>query len=171
MPIEYRTIVANGVSLHVALAGSEQGPLVVLLHGFPEFWFEWRDYFEPLADAGFRVAAPDQRGYNLSAKPDCAGAYRLYTLAEDIYALADALGAKTFNVAGHDWGAAVAWWMATRQPTRLERMGVVNTPHPAIWRCAMVEDPAQRRKSWYVQALRLRLVPELLIKLGGYAAL
>ena len=138
--IDHSSVVVNGVSLHVAQAGPADGPLVVLLHGFPEFWFEWRDYFEPLAQAGFRVVAPDQRGYNLSSKPQGVAAYRLDLLADDIFALADALGRKTFRVVGHDWGSAVAWWMATRNPVRLERLVTMDAPHPAVWMSAVRDD-------------------------------
>src|SRR5258708_6359701 len=169
--VEHSSAVVNGVSLHMAQAGPADGPLVVLLHGFPEFWFEWRDYFEPLAQAGFRVVAPDQRGYNLSSKPQGAAAYRLDLLADDIFALADALGRKTFRVVGHDWGSAVAWWMATRRPERLDRLVTIDAPHPAVWLSAMGEDAEQRRKSWYVQALRIPWLPEFLIRLGGYSGL
>ncbi len=169
--IDHSSVVVNGVSLHVAQAGPADGPLVVLLHGFPEFWFEWRDYFEPLAQAGFRVVAPDQRGYNLSSKPQGVAAYRLDLLADDIFALADALGRKTFRVVGHDWGSAVAWWMATRRPERLERLVTMDAPHPAVWMSAVRHDAEQRRKSWYVQALRIPWLPEFLIRLGGYSGL
>lgn len=169
--IEHRTVQANGIALHVALSGPEEGPLVILLHGFPEAWFEWRELIPPLAEAGFRVAAPDQRGYNLSEKPRGVAAYRLDTLADDIFALAAALGRDSFRLVGHDWGASVAWWMATRRPGRIERMAVTNAPHPAVWRKAMTEDPAQRKKSRYVQLLRIPVLPELMIRAGGYKGL
>jgi pimeloyl-ACP methyl ester carboxylesterase len=169
--IDHTSVIVNGVSLHVAQAGPADGPLVVLLHGFPEFWFEWRDFFSPLAQAGFRVVAPDQRGYNLSSKPQGVAAYRLDLLADDIFALADALGRKTFRVVGHDWGATVAWWMATRNQARLERLVTMDAPHPAVWMSAVRTDREQRRKSWYVQALRIPWLPEFLIRLGGYSGL
>jgi epoxide hydrolase 4 len=171
MQLEHTSVIVNGVSLHVAQAGPLDGPLVILLHGFPEFWLEWRDYFAPLAQAGFRVVAPDQRGYNLSSKPQGVAAYRLDLLADDIFALADKLGRKTFRVVGHDWGSAVAWWMATRNPSRLERLVTMDAPHPAVWMSAVRQDSEQRRKSWYVQALRIPWLPEFLIRLGGYSGL
>jgi len=169
--VEHTSVIVNGVSLHVASAGPADGPLLFLLHGFPEFWFEWRDYFAPLADAGFRVVAPDQRGYNLSSKPHGVAAYRLDLLADDIFALADTLGGKQFRVVGHDWGSAAAWWMAMRHPERIARLVVMDAPHPAVWMNAVREDPEQRRKSWYVQALRVPWLPEVLIRLGGYSGL
>jgi pimeloyl-ACP methyl ester carboxylesterase len=170
--VAQRTIAANGVELNVAEAGPADGPLVVLLHGFPEFWFEWRELIGPLAEAGFRVAAPDQRGYNLSGKPRGVAAYRLDLLAADIFALATALGRERFCVVGHDWGASVAWWMATgAQAQRLDRLAILNAPHPAVWRHSMLTDPAQRKKSRYVQALRTPWLPELLVRAGGYKGL
>lgn len=169
--IEHRTVQANGVALHVALAGPKDGPLVILLHGFPEFWFEWRELIGPLAEAGFRVAAPDQRGYNTSEKPKGVAAYRLDTLSDDIFALATALGHERFQLVGHDWGAAVAWWMATRDGARIERLAIMNAAHPAIWRRATAEDPEQRAKSRYVQMLRMPVLPELMVRLGGYKGL
>jgi pimeloyl-ACP methyl ester carboxylesterase len=169
--IAHRTVPAAGVDLHVVETGPADGPLVVLLHGFPEFWFEWRDLIGPLADAGFRVAAPDQRGYNLSGKPKGVDAYRLDRLADDVFAIADALGRERFQVVGHDWGASVAWWMAGRGPDRLERLAILNAPHPAIWKRAMTEDPEQRKKSRYVQMLRTPWLPELMVRAGGYKGL
>ena len=169
--LAHRTIRANGVELHVVEAGPADGPVVVLLHGFPEFWFGWRELIGPLADAGWRVIAPDQRGYNLSGKPKGVRAYRLDELARDVLALADACGAQRFSLVGHDWGASVAWWVATKYPERLERLAILNAPHPAIWRRSMTEDPAQRKKSRYVQMLRIPLLPELLVRAGDYRGL
>lgn len=169
--LEHRTLDLGPVTLHVVEAGPVDGPLVILLHGFPEFWFGWRSQIAALADAGFRVVAPDQRGYNTSGKPRGAAAYVLDTLADDIFALADALGRERFSVVGHDWGASVAWWMAGRKPARLDHLAILNAPHPAIWRRAITRDPAQRKKSRYVQALRLRWLPEWLMRRDNYAAL
>lgn len=169
--ITERSMPAGGLELHVAEAGPREGPLVILLHGFPEFWFEWRELIGPLAGAGFRVVAPDQRGYNLSAKPKGVDAYRLDSLAGDVFALADTLGRGRFQVVGHDWGASVAWWMAGLRPERLQRVAILNAPHPAIWKRAMTEDPEQRKKSRYVQLLRTPWLPELMVRAGGYKGL
>jgi epoxide hydrolase 4 len=171
LAVAHSTIAVDGVPLHFVQAGPADGRLLFLLHGFPEFWFGWREFIEPLAQAGFRVVAPDQRGYNLSGKPEGVDAYRLDRLADDIFDLADALGGQTFQVIGHDWGASVGWWMATRRPSRLRRMVALSAPHPAVWRRAMTEDRQQRKKSRYVQMLRLPWLPELLIKAGGYSGL
>ena len=161
----------GGVRLHVAEAGPEDGPLLVLLHGFPEFWFGWRELIGPLAAQGYRVLAPDQRGYNLSDKPKGVGAYRLDLLADDIFGLVRAYGRERFRLVGHDWGASVAWWMATRRPGPIEKMAILNAPHPAVWLKSMTEDPEQRKKSRYVQMLRTPWLPELMVRMGGYKGL
>ena len=161
----------NGVTLHCAEAGPSNGPLIVLLHGFPEFWFAWRDYFEPLAMRGYHVVAPDQRGYNLSAKPAGAEAYRLDVAASDVFGLADAFGRETFHVVGHDWGAAVAWTMASANSGRLVSAAMLQAPHPAVWLRALRTDPDQRQRSRYVQMLRLPWLSEMALKIGNYSAL
>ena len=117
----------------------------MLLHGFPEFWYAWRDYFRPLAERGFRVVAPDQRGYNLSSKPEGVKRYRLGLAAADVFALADVFGHDRFHVVGHDWGAAVAWTMAGLDPKRLTSAAMIQAPHPAVWREAMRDEREQRR--------------------------
>ena len=99
----------NGITLHCVEAGPKEGPLVILLHGFPEYWWAWRYQIEPLAQAGFRVLVPDQRGYNLSDKPEGRRAYDLGTLAKDVLGLSEALGYRTCSLVGHDWGGLVAW--------------------------------------------------------------
>lgn len=152
-------------------AGPPEGELLILLHGFPEYRGAWRRHLAALADAGFHVVAPDQRGYGLTGKPQGVSAYDLDRLAEDVLGLAGALGASRFRLVGHDWGASVAWWIASRHPQALERMAVINAPHPAIWLEAMRGDARQRLKSLYVQFLRLRSLPELLIRAGGYRGL
>lgn len=170
-PVEQRRIQAGEVTLNVALAGPEDGPPVILLHGFPEAWFGWRAQIGALAEAGFRVIAPDQRGYNLSDKPKGAASYRLDLLAGDVLALADALNLKSFNLVGHDWGASVAWWLATIAPERITRLAILNAPHPAIWRREMTEDPEQRKKSGYVRMLQIPLLPEIMVRATGYKGL
>ena len=162
---------SNGVTLHVAEAGPADGSPTFLLHGFPEFWFGWRQQIAALAAAGLRVVVPDQRGYNKSDKPRAVAAYDLDRLAEDVTGLADALGADTFDIVGHDWGGSVGWWVASRQPARVRRFAVLNAPHPAVWKDAMRNDPAQRRLSRYVSAFRLPWLPELLLRSGNFKGL
>src|SRR5262249_2922739 len=122
------------VTLHLAEAGPVDGRLVLLLHGFPEYWGAWRYYIEELADAGFRVVAPDQRGYNLSDKPPGVPSYDLDVLAADVLGVANHFGRHRFTIVGHDWGGSVGWWIATRHAERLEQLAVLNAPHPCIWR-------------------------------------
>ena len=162
---------AGSVRLHALVSGPETGPTVILLHGFPELSWAWRSLIPPLAEAGMRVIAPDQRGYGGSDKPEGVDNYRLDALADDVLALARAFGVVQFRLVGHDWGGAVAWWLATRHPSAIERMAILSAPHPAVWREAMTDDPEQRRRSGYVRVLRLRWLPELMIRLGGYRAL
>src|SRR5215211_3225897 len=116
----------GALDLHVVEAGPPDGPPAILLHGFPEFWWGWRRQIAPLAAAGLRVVAPDQRGYNLSDKPGGVAAYALDALADDVLGLADVFGRARFAVAGHDWGAAVAWHLAGRNPGRVERAAALN---------------------------------------------
>ena len=158
----------NGMRLHVALAGPADGPLVVLLHGFPEFWYGWRHQIAALAEAGLRVVAPDQRGCNLSDKPSGSAAYRLDTLADDVAGLATALGRKRFAVVGHDWGGVVAWQFAARFPQRVTRAAILNAPHPATLRSYARRHPSQLAKSWYVAFFQLPALPELALRADGF---
>jgi epoxide hydrolase 4 len=167
----FSRVATNGIHLHIAEAGSTDGDLLFLLHGFPEFWYGWRNHIGRFAAAGFRVVVPDQRGYNLSDKPKGVAAYDLDQACGDIVGLADRLGRKTFSIVGHDWGAAVGWWTATRHADRLERLAVLNAPHPAVWSEAMQNNPAQRRKSWYVRFFGIRYLPELLLRQRNFLAL
>ena len=169
--IRFQSLNCGEVLLHVAEAGPPSGPPVILLHGFPEFWFGWRHQIHALADAGHHVIVPDQRGYNLSEKPDGIDAYDLDHLAADIVGLAHIFGASQFSLVGHDWGGAVAWQIAENYPERVRRLAVMDAPHPAIWRTAMDIDPEQRKLSRYVRLLGLRVLPELTIRVGGYRAL
>jgi pimeloyl-ACP methyl ester carboxylesterase len=162
---------AGSITLHVAEAGPADGRPVILLHGCPEFWFGWRHQIDALAKSGCHVIAPDQRGYNLSDKPRGVAAYDLDLLAADILSLADSYGASTFDLVGHDWGAAVAWWIAQQDKGRLRRLVVMNAPHPAIWRLAMDNDPEQRKLSAYVRFMGIPWLPELSIRLGSYRGL
>jgi len=145
------------VRLHYVEAG--EGPLVVLLHGFPEFWFSWRFQIPALAAAGFRVVAPDMRGYNLSSRPSKMAAYDTDRLAADVRGLIRALGAERALVAGHDWGAAVAWITAMNYPEVVERLAILNVPHPHRMLQGL-RTPRQLAKSWYILAFQVPWLPE-----------
>ena len=127
-------VVEPGVTLRGESAGPADGPPTLLLHGFPESRLGWRLQFGPLATAGLRVAAPDQRGYGDSDKPRPVSAYRVERLVADALAVLDALGADRARVVGHDWGALVAWCLAAWHPERVERLAVLNVPHPDVMR-------------------------------------
>jgi pimeloyl-ACP methyl ester carboxylesterase len=161
-------LAAHGITLHAVAAGPADGPLVILLHGFPEFWFGWRHQIAPLAAAGLRVVAPDQRGYNLSDKPAAIAAYRVDTLADDVIGMADALGRERFAVIGHDWGGVVAWHLASRNPERVSRAVILNAPHPATLRRYARTHVRQALKSWYIAYFQLPWLPELGLHIGGF---
>jgi pimeloyl-ACP methyl ester carboxylesterase len=167
--VRHRTIATNGVRLHAVEAGPADGPLVLLLHGFPEFWYGWRHQIAPLAAAGLRVLAPDQRGYNTSDKPRGVAAYGLDELARDAVGLIEEAGRERAVVVGHDWGGAVAWWMAQRFPERVERLVAVNVPHLDVMRRHLWRDPAQRRRSRYMFFFQLPWLPERKLRRHGWA--
>ena len=156
----HRTVATNGLRLHVVEAGLEGSPVVVLLHGFPEFWYGWRHQIGPLAAAGFHVLAPDQRGYNLSDKPQPVPAYNLDLLAEDVLGLLDQAGAAQAHVIGHDWGGAVAWWLALKHADRVGKLALLNIPHPQVMRRALRQSWTQRRRSAYMAFFQLPSLPE-----------
>lgn len=161
----------NGIRLHVVEAGPPDGPLVLLLHGFPDFSWGWRYQLEPLAAAGYRVVVPDQRGYAQSDKPRGLDAYRLDVLVADIVALAEACGGGRFRLVGHDWGGIVAWETAIRYPERVEQLVILNAPHPDIGYYVVRRQPRQLLRSWYVGFFQLPVVPEFLLRLRGFAFL
>ena len=160
---DHSQIETNGIMLHVVQAGPEDGPLVILLHGFPEFWYGWKAQMDFLAERGFRVWAPDQRGYNLSDKPEGIAAYNLDPLADDILGLIDAAGAEKACLAGHDWGAAAAWWLAIKYPERLNKLCIVNAPHPSVFQSYLQSHFSQMRKSWYMFFFQIPRLPELMV--------
>ena len=159
----HRLIPTNGVTLHTVLDGPEDGPVVLLLHGFPEFWYGWRQQIPALAAAGFRVLAPDQRGYNLSDRPRALSAYSLDALANDALGLIDASGRERVYLVGHDWGAMVAWWVALIAPHRVQRLAILNVPHPTVMLKHITTDPAQMSRSLYAFFFQLPGLPELLM--------
>lgn len=143
----------TGVTLTVALAGPETAPAIVFLHGFPETHRTWRRQFAALSD-DFRLIAPDQRGFGGSDKPEGVEPYKVARIVEDLIALADALGLDRFTLVGHDWGGAIAWAAALAHPDRIERLVIVNAPHPLIFQKSLIDDPDQRAASQYIRAFR-----------------
>ncbi len=131
--------------------GPADGRLVLLLHGFPQTSWSWRGVWPALADAGLRVVAPDQRGYSPDARPNGVDAYRMTHLVADVMGMLDHLGADRADVVGHDWGAAVAWHVASRHPERLRTLTAVSVPHPLAFLHALRTDPDQRARSQYMR--------------------
>src|SRR5215217_5926053 len=159
------------VTLHGVEAGPQSGPLIILLHGFPEFWWAWRHYLDRLAEEGLRVLAPDQRGYNLSSKPGGIAAYSLDKLAADVVGLITASQRERATLVGHDWGGIVASWAAVRYPSRVEKLVLINAPHwPAASRYIR-RQPAQMLKSAYAGFFQLPVLPEMLLRSRNYTAL
>jgi pimeloyl-ACP methyl ester carboxylesterase len=152
-------------SLHYVEAGD--GPLLVLLHGFPEFWFGWRLQIQPLAAAGFRVVVPDTRGYNLSSKPEGFEAYGVDLLAADIRGLIRGLGAESALLVGHDWGGSIAWTTAMNHPEVVDRLAILNAAHPRRLQEGL-HHPNQLRKSWYFFFFATPGLPEDVVHARGW---
>jgi pimeloyl-ACP methyl ester carboxylesterase len=160
--VEHRFVDTNGVRLHCAIAG--RGPLVVLLHGFPESWYCWRHQIAALAPH-FRVVAPDLRGYNDSERPRDVRAYTLAEVTADVAGLIEALGEREAVVVGHDWGGAVAWTLAMERPEFVRRLVILNCPHPAIFVRHLRENPRQAARSVYMLLFQIPWLPERLLGL------
>ena len=165
------TVETNDVRLHVVTAGPTDGDLVVLLHGFPEFWYAWHHQIPALAEAGYRVVVPDMRGYNCSEKPDGVSAYHIDELVGDVVGLVRAFDRETAHVVGHDWGGLVAWQTAIDRPGVVDRLAVLNAPHPSAYERALRSNPRQLGKSWYVGFFQLPGLPEWALGARDFEAL
>jgi pimeloyl-ACP methyl ester carboxylesterase len=157
----------NGVRLHYVTAG--KGKLIMFVHGFPEFWYEWKNQ---LAEFGrnYQAVAPDMRGYNLSSKPAEVDQYKVKYLVEDLRALAEKLGHKKFILVAHDWGGAVAWAFAIAHPDYLEKLVIINAPHPGVFQRELRDNPAQQKASQYTIMFRSAQAEQIL-SANNYAAL
>ncbi|MGH2319838.1 alpha/beta fold hydrolase [Planococcus sp. SE5232] len=169
--LSFQFLETNGIHLHVAVAGPEDGPLVVLLHGFPEFWFGWKNQIQPLAEKGYRVVAPDQRGYNLSDKPEGIDNYTVDHLRDDVIGIIEHFQQKTAIVIGHDWGGAVAWHLAATRPEYVEKLIVLNIPHPQAMPRVLKKNPLQWMKSSYIAFFQLPNLPEKALGMGEFKAM
>lgn len=164
--LRFETVDAGGMVFNVATAGSPDRPAIVCLHGFPEFWAAWREVMDDLS-RDFFVIAPDQRGYNLSSKPDDVGAYRVRHMVEDLRAIADRLlPGRSFALAGHDWGASVAYGFAFAHPRRVSHLVIANGVHPVCFQRAIFDDPGQRKASQYINRLKAPDAEALLVADG-----
>ena len=152
--IEQRRVrLSTGIAMNVALAGPENAPPVILLHGFPESHRTWRELVPRLSDR-LRLVMPDNRGFGDSDRPQEVEAYKSETLLADLFALAEAIGLDSFALVGHDWGGAIAWAAAIKGDPRVRRLAIVNSPHPLIFQKSLIEDRAQRAASQYMRAFR-----------------
>ncbi|MEO6458042.1 MAG: alpha/beta fold hydrolase [Chloroflexia bacterium] len=151
----------DGVRLHYAEMGS--GPLVVLLHGFPQCWYAWRNVMPRLAQH-FHVVAPDMRGYNESSKPSGVSSYNIEKVSADIVGLIGALGEEKAHIVGHDWGGSAAWYMGAHHANRINRLAVINAPHPAAFQRELRRSK-QALRSWYVLAFQLPVIAEAVLRL------
>ena len=162
---EYADI--NSIRLHYVTAG--KGRLVMFLHGFPEFWYEWKNQLSEFG-RDYQAVAPDMRGYNLSSKPADVAQYRTRYLIEDVRALAEHLGHKRFILVAHDWGGGVAWPFAMHHPQYLDKLVIVNAVHPAIFLRELRDNPAQQKASQYILVHRTPEAEDILSK-NNYALL
>lgn len=161
----------NQIRLHIVLAGPPEGKPVLLLHGFPEFWYGWRNQIMALAAKGYRVIAPDQRGYNLSSAPKDVAAYGLEDLSQDVIAILDHYSIGKVFLAGHDWGAAVAWTVAILHPERVEKLAILNVPHPAVMTRTLTKSPRQMLKSWYIGFFQIPGLADWLMSRNNFAGI
>ncbi|ANU09348.1 putative hydrolase [Planococcus antarcticus DSM 14505] len=169
--LSFQIIETNGINLHIAVAGPADGPLVILLHGFPEFWFGWKNQIQPLAEKGYRVVAPDQRGYNLSDKPKGIDNYTVDYLRDDVIGIIEHFQKKTAIIIGHDWGGAVAWHLAATRPEYVEKLIVLNIPHPKAMPKVLKKNPLQWMKSSYIAFFQLPNLPEKALGMGEFKAM
>ena len=170
-PLEFRVFHINGIALHVVLAGPAKGRPLVFLHGFPEFWFAWRLQIDYFVSSGYRVIIPDQRGYNLSDKPAGIASYSIDLLARDVVGLLDTVAGSKAFVVGHDWGAAVSWYLAARYSDRIHRAAMLSVPHPRVFINNLITSPSQLRRSWYIFFFQLPWLPEFIMHRRDWALL
>lgn len=169
--LSFQFLESNGIHLHIAVAGPEDGPLIVLLHGFPEFWFGWKNQIQPLAEKGYRVVAPDQRGYNLSDKPEGIDNYTVDHLRDDVIGIIEHFQKESAIVIGHDWGGAVAWHLAATRPEYVDKLIVLNIPHPKAMPRVLKKNPLQWMKSSYIAFFQLPNLPEKALGMGEFKAM
>ena len=169
--IRHRQFDTGQVRLHLVESGPANGRSVLLLHGFPEFWYGWRGQIGPLAEAGYHVIAPDQRGYNLSDKPPGVRAYMIELLVADVIAIIRDSGSDPIDLVGHDWGAVVAWHVCMRFPELVRKLVILNVPHPAAMAATLRASWRQRLRSWYILFFQIPWLPERLLAMNKAAGL
>ena len=165
MTEQRRLSLSTGITMNVALAGPPQAPPVILVHGFPESHRTWRALV-PLLEGDLRLIMPDLRGFGATDKPQDVSAYATEILIADLFALADALGIDRFALVGHDWGGAIAWAAAISGNPRIERLAIVNSPHPAIFQRSLIDHSEQRAASQYMNAFRTPTMEAGIARMG-----
>jgi len=161
----HETISTNGLNFHMVSQG--EGPVVLMLHGFPENWYSWRHQLSALAQHGYKAVAMDMRGYNLTDRPTRVSDYRMPLLVADVEGLISALGCEKVHLVGHDWGGVVAWTFGARHPERLLSLTILNSPHPKAFAWHLKHNFRQLRRSWYMFFFQIPILPELLIRLAA----
>ncbi len=164
---QHEYIISNGIRLHYVTQG--EGPLILMLHGFPEFWYSWRRQIPEFAK-NYKVVALDLRGYNESDKPQAQSAYVMSEFIKDVEGVIKGLGYDRCILVGHDWGGAIAWYFSYAHPEMVERLVVLNIPHPAKF-AAGLRTPQQLMRSWYAFALQIPALPELVLQTFDYEIL
>jgi len=164
----HQYVISNNVRLHYVTQG--EGPLMLMLHGFPEFWYSWRHQIAEFAQ-DYKVVALDLRGYNDSEKPNAVTAYHMSELIKDVKGVIEGLGYENCVLVGHDWGGAIAWSFAYAHPDMLQKLIVMNLPHLAKFQEALTHNPRQMLRSWYIGFFQLPMLPELLFRADGYRAI
>lgn len=159
----------NTINLHVVEEGEREMPTIIFLHGFPEFWLGWKNQIQFFKDQGFHVLVPDQRGYNLSDKPPNVTDYKIELLASDIIELIKQTGKSKVYLVGHDWGAVIAWHLAITHPEYIEKLLILNVPHPLALKETIFKNLKQLLKSWYMLAFQFPWMPEVLVRRNNYA--
>ncbi|MFA9556767.1 alpha/beta fold hydrolase [Evansella sp. AB-rgal1] len=165
---DFYYIKTNGITLYTAVAGPKEGLLVILLHGFPEFWYAWKNQIDVLAEAGYRVVVPDQRGYHLSDKPKEIDQYTLDKLRDDVIGLLEHFEREKAVIIGHDWGALVAWHIASTRPEIVEKLIPINAPNPVIFTKNMIKHPSQLIRSSYMLFFQTPIVPEKILSANHF---
>lgn len=167
--IRERFIMTNGVNLHVLEAGPQDGPMVVFLHGFPDCCYAWRRHLQYFADRGYLAIAPDERGYNLSDKPEGVKSYSPDELARDVVGLIESYGREQVFLVGHDLGGMVSWWTTAHYPERIKRLVIMNCPHPNVIRQNLFGNVKQMQKSWYVYFFQIQRAPEKMLSANNFS--
>lgn len=165
MKFQSNYIQLNEVKLHYIEVGNGE-KVIIFLHGWPEFWYSWRKQMAFFAEKGFRVIVPDLRGFNLSEKPKNISDYAMENVRADIAQLMDKLNIEKANITGHDWGGAVAWHLATHYPNKVDKLAILNSPHPSIFYKHLKSDTSQLLKSWYMLFFQIPFLPEFFINLN-----